>query len=396
MDRNIVSLTLFNVFRGLAAGGYMAFFAVYVSSLGYGMDDIGVIITVANVIGALLSPSMGYVLEVYSSRVASTVTGLMAAASLAIAAYTSDIMFLGLSYTLFMLSFYFGQPARMTFLARVVDRNHLGSVVGFTGAVFTASRSLGPVIAGFIIIYLGYMTAFSTLAFSSLIGSIIFYALSREPEAGKDSGRVGLLDVYVKTLKPEKNMVFMYAFVAVDRAAWMLWFPMLGAHFKSIGYGEASIGLLMGASNIVETLAMPLAGRLADRVGAYAALTLSEVSAALAALGLGLGGGSPFVAFASMLLVGLSISFWIPGYNAFIARVYSRIGEAYASTNAVRSLAGIPSPYLGGVLYETLAPLAPFMLCAVMLIPAAITAILKLKALEVYSNSQLRQVTSQA
>ncbi|MFN4046591.1 MAG: hypothetical protein ACK4H7_04545, partial [Acidilobaceae archaeon] len=94
---------------------------------------------------------------------------------------------------------------------------------------------------------------------------------------------------------------------------------------------------------------------------------------------------------------GLSISFWIPGYNAFIARVYHRMGEAYASTNAVRSLAGIPAPYLGGVLYESLTPLAPFMLCAFMLVPATAIALLKLKHLEAYSNSvRLRQVTSQA
>lgn len=376
----------------------MAFFAAYASSLGYSMYDIGVIITVANVVGAILSPSMGYVLEVYSSRVASTVTGLMAAASLAIAAYTSDIAFLGLSYTLFMLSFYFGQPARMTFLARVVGRNHLGSAVGVTGAVFTASRSLGPFLAGFTIAYLGYTVAFSTLALVSLAGSILFYALSREPGAGRSPGRMGLLEVYVKTLKPERNMVFTYAFVAVDRAAWMLWFPMLGAHFKTVGYGEALIGVLMGASTVVETLVMPLAGRVVDRAGAYVALIISEVSAALAALGLGFGAVHITVSFTSMVLVGLSISFWIPGYNVFIARVYPRMGEAYASTNAVRSLAGIPSPYLGGALYESIAPLAPFMLCAFMLMPAAAIALLKLKDLEVYSDnaSQLRQVTSQA
>lgn len=82
VDRNVVSLSAFNLFRGLATGGYMALFAAYMARYGYSMSDIGFVIALSNVVGFLASPAMGYVLEVYSSRLVSAATGFLLAVSL--------------------------------------------------------------------------------------------------------------------------------------------------------------------------------------------------------------------------------------------------------------------------------------------------------------------------
>lgn len=389
-DRNVVSLAVFNLFRGLATGGYMALFSAYMSRLGYSMSDIGVVVALSNIAGFLASPAMGYILEVYSSRLVSTITGLLAAFSLLIAAYTSDIVSLAISYSLFMLSFYFGQPARMTFLSRVVERKRLGGVVGVTSAVFTLARSIGPPVAGFIAGYYSYTLSFTILAALAAIGSTVFYLTSTEPTANSGERKgYGLLEPYKRILRPSRELAVLYLFVGVDRAAWMMWFPMLSAYLVSLGYDEATIGALLGLSNFIETLCTPIMGKLVDSMGASRVLALSEATAMLSALTLITAGNGIYYVVVSMVLIGLSISSWVPGYNVYVAKVYERIGETYATTNAIRSLSGIPAPYIGGVLQDTITLQAPLLASAVML---AFTTIVSLTTLDNIERLKTPQV----
>jgi MFS family permease len=385
VNRNVASLALFNLFRGLATGGYMALFAAYMARHGYSMSDIGLVVALSNVVGFITSPAIGYVLEVYSGRLVSTLTGLMLVGSLVLAALSDNILILSASYSLFMLSFYFGQPARMTFLARVTDVRVLGSVVGITSSAFTASRSIGPPLAGFLVVHRGYWEAFILLALTALIGSLLFHIMSDEPRVGSRSASssYGLLDPYRRLLKPDRSLATLYVFVGFDRAAWMMWFPMLSAFLVKTGYDEAVVGVLIGLSNLLEAALTPIMGRLTDTLGASIVLALSEVSAALAALTLttinytGIAGAT-----ASMCFIGVSIGSWIPAYNVYIARVYERLGEAYATTNAIRSVAGIPAPYVGGVLQEALALQAPFIVSAFILIYTAFMSLTTLRKTE--------------
>jgi len=385
VSRNVASLALFNLFRGLAIGGYMALFAAYMARHGYSMSDIGLVVALSNAVGFITSPAIGYVLEVYSSRLVSTITGLVLVGSLVLAALSDNILILSASYSLFMLSFYFGQPARMTFLARVTDVRVLGSVVGITSSAFTASRSIGPPLAGFLVVHRGYQEAFILLALIALAGSLLFYIISDEPRVGSRSASssYGLLDPYRRLLKPDGGLATLFIFVGFDRAAWMMWFPMLSAFLVKTGYDEAVVGVLIGLSNLLEAALTPIMGRLTDTLGASTVLALSEVSAALAALTLatinytGIAGAT-----ASMCFIGVSIGSWIPAYNVYIAKVYERLGEAYATTNAIRSAAGIPAPYVGGVLQETLALQAPLIVSAFILIYTAFMSLTTLRKTE--------------
>lgn len=378
MDKNVVSLALFNLFRGLATGGYMALFSAYMTRLGYSMSDIGLVVTLSNIAGFLASPLMGYVLEVYSSRLVATLTGFMVAFSLVLAVVSDNMVLLALSYSLFMLSFYFGQPARMTFLARVVDERRLGSVVGVTSAAFTAARTIGPILGGFMVSYHSYQLSFTTLAVIAAVGSIVFYITSTEPQRSSRRG-YSVLDPYKRILRPGRDLAIFYTFIGLDRAAWMLWFPMVSGYLVSIGFNESTIGVFFGLANLVETLGTPLMGRLTDSIGASRVLAFSEVTAAFSALTLALASQWPHLAPLALIFTGLSICSWIPAYNVYIARVYrSNMGETYATTNAIRSLAGIPASYTGGLLYDVLASYAPFITSATLL---TLTTVLSLTSL---------------
>ncbi len=371
--RNVAGTAVFNVFRGLAASGFTALFSAYMGRLGYSLEEIGIVVTLSNVLGALFSPVVGHLLEIYSSRVITTLTGFMICAALAAAAFSESMVVLALSYALFHLSIYFAQPARMVFLAKVVDRGRLGTVVGLTTSAFTAARAVGPTLGGLMVASYGYPKTFLAFAAVAAAGSLTFLALSTEPGRIEGSGRASLAESFRRVFLPDRKLGFLYLFVSLDRAAWYLWYPMLGAHLLSRGYDEVGIGMLFSVSNVVEAVGTPIAGRLVDKLGCSVALVFSEASAALAAALLALPVAREF-SVAAMLFIGISLSLWIPGYNVYVVKVFGNVGEVFASTNAVRSVTSIPAPYLGGFLYGSLSPLAPFALSASMLLAATAVA----------------------
>ncbi|MEN2999690.1 MAG: MFS transporter [Acidilobaceae archaeon] len=367
MSRNVASLMVYNLFRGLSTGGYMALFSAYMARQGFTMSEIGLAVSISGIASAIASPFVGYLLEVRSSKSVSVLTGLMLVASLLLMLPRPSLPLMTLSYSLFLISFFFSQPARMTYIARNVERGRLGRAVGMTASAFTIARTAGPPLAGYVAVSYGYASSFSLLALSALLGALQFQLTSSEDKPER-RGSYGIMDSYRNTVKPPRELLPFYLFVILDRAGWMLWFPMLSAYLVMGGLDEAAIGALYASANLLEAIAMPLTGRVVDRLGAAFALVASEILAASAALSLAIGVlGAPL----SFLLMGLSLSFWIPGYNVYVAKKYERMGEVFASTNAVRSLAGAPSSYVGGVLYSVVAPIAPLLLSSLMLVAAA-------------------------
>ncbi|MET1128616.1 MAG: MFS transporter [Thermoproteota archaeon] len=358
--RNVVALGLYSVFRGLSVSGYQALFSAYMRTLGYSMASIGGVVTISSLAGALLAPGFGAVIECYGARLSTSATGLMlVAALLLLSAPEPGYTLFVVSYILFMLAFNLGQPARSTLLARSVPRELYGYYTGVMVAAFSAARVAGPLAAGWLAAHASYPRAFAVLTASATVGLAAFHALSVEP--GASSCRDALRRVrsaYSSAVRPREGLRRLYPLLLVDRSGWSLWFPMLSAQLKAAGYAEDQIGALYSVSSLVQALTSTPWGRLTDKLGPARAVAVSELLG-VAALPF-LANPQPWAnAAAGMALIGLSIAGWIPAYNKLVAQLAEeRLGEAYANANAVRSLAGVPAPIIGGVIYEALG-LAP-------------------------------------
>jgi hypothetical protein len=71
--------------------------------------------------------------------------------------------------------------------------------------------------------------------------------------------------------------------------------------------------------------------------------------------------------------------------------VFRNVGEAFASLNAVRSLVSVLSPYLGGLLYEVVAPAAPYVLSSAILVATTGIAVTGLRSAEVRGDQARHQ-----
>lgn len=382
MHRNVVAMIVFNALRGATVGGFLALLPIYMASLGYGMDLIGGAIAAASLALSLLLPSVGYLIEVLGSRVMVAFSGVILALAPLLPVYTSLLHLLALSYGLLLASFFMGQPARMTFLARSVRGERLGSVIGVVSSAMSASRLVGPTLAGFAAEILGYREAFLILAALAAAGLAAFTALSVDPEGEVRGPRGSLLEAYARALKPSRGFTVILGFVALDRISWSLWLPMLSAFLYLRGLSEAEVGVLMSLMGVSRTVGLPIAGRITDAVGAWIGIAASEGLGVLGVLALALPSSMPTL-IAAVALLGFSIALWIPAYNTLIARIAGgRLGEAYSVANSVRSLAGAPAPYIGGVIYEALAPIAPFIASALLMALASGIAATAIRGVE--------------
>ncbi len=365
--RNVVGLAVFNLFRGLSVGGYQALFSLYMAYLGYSMGSIGLAVAAASFIGVFLTPLAGFLVDTRGSRPVAVLSGLAMVIAVAILIAPLGLPGLVFSYTFFMLSFLYGQPARMTFLARSVGVEGLGVSVGAVSSVFSFARSIGPAVAGFIAYLVGFTWSFLFLLVVSLIGTLFFYYYTVDPPLEKRVER-RFVEAYRVLLHPSRSLAIIYLIVGLDRVGWSLWFPMLSAHMYNYGYNEALVGVLASMQSFVQAILLPLAGRLTDKLGPRKMLGFSEALGAIAALLFT--EPTPLArAVTGYVVVGVSIAAWIPSYNKLVAEVVERdrLGEAYASANTVRSLASSPAPLAGGYIYDVLGPAAPYLASAVIL-----------------------------
>ncbi|MHA1594262.1 MAG: MFS transporter [Candidatus Baldrarchaeia archaeon] len=379
--RAVISLTAYNAFRGLTVGGFMALLPMYMSYLGYSMSSIGGIITIASLLLALILPAMGYFIDLHGPKTWIIITGILIIAAPLMASTSTTLLGLGLAYGLFLLSFLAGQPARMTFIADNVDIDSMGGAVGTIMSTFSASRTIGPLIAGIIASLYGFVSAFHVLAFSSVIGLLLFIFLSRKDSPRKRKPRGSLKDSYLRFFSPPRGFRVALCLIALDRLSWTLWYPMLSAHLYSHGYSEIEVGAMFSTTGAIQTILSPIAGSLTDRLGAYLILAFSESLGVIAAILL-IFPTSAAAVWTSMVAIGGSIALWIPAYNALIAKVGGGTGEAFASANAVRGLAGAPGPYIGGLIYDIIGPAIPFAISSILLVLTSLIAMTGIKSAE--------------
>jgi len=367
--RNVVGLALMNAFRGVVVGGYMALYGLYLAYLGFDMGVIGLASTIASLVGAIISPPVGCLIEKWGSKLGVILSGLALTLASLILVVSKTLPLLVISYTLFMTSFLMGQVARSVFLVHSIGIEGLGANVGVTSAVFSIARCIGPVTAGFIAYSVGFKLAFLFLTVFSIIGLIVFQLTTTQPPRGTGREKYGsLIDAYRQVFKPNPLLSFAYIVTVLDRFGWSLWFPMLSAHMYNYGYNEAIVGLLGTIQSAAQATTLPLLGKLTDKLGSTNILMASEILATIATLLLI--NPTPWLrALIAYVLVGLSIAAWIPSFSKLVALATNgnKLSEAYASVNTIRIIPSIPAPLMGGILYDVIGPIAPYGSSAIIL-----------------------------
>jgi MFS family permease len=263
-------------FRALGSRNYRLFFAGQgISLIGTWMQQVAMIWLVyrlthsaflLGVVGFagqiptfLLAPFTGVLADRWNRHRTIVVTqtlALLQAATLAILVLTETAQV----WHLVVLAVVLGtinaldMPVRQSFIVQMIERKEdLGNAIALNSAMVTATRLLGPSIAGILIGAFGEGICFlvNAISYVAVIAALLAMRVA-PPPARPANGRVidGLKEgiVYVAGLAPVRDILLLLAFVSLVGMPYYILMPVFAKDV--LGGGAHTLGFLMGASGL--------------------------------------------------------------------------------------------------------------------------------------------------
>ena len=380
---------LFTAVRGVALPTFWVVFPLYLLSLGYRVEDLGLIATASALVTAAALPVLGYLIDSGHAPVVAMFSAASSTAAFWVPLWRPDLVGLAAAYVLSDLGMSSWYPARAAIVARTAGAGAVGRVVGAYVVLFNVARIVSPYVAGSMSEAVGYAEVMHLFGLASAAGFATSLAMIVRPyyrlagpsvEVPRGEWSVcpilplpkKIACIYAHGVRLDRRVYPLAAFAVLDRFAWMLWMPLQNAYLKTVaGFGDAEVGLynsLMGASMMAASYP---AGWLTDRVGAFKTLAINEFIGAAGAVAITI--PNHLSVYASAALFGASIALWAPAYDAAAARILGgeHVGRVRAGVDTVRTVLGIPAPTAGSALYTALGPAAPFIASSALMIAAA-------------------------
>lgn len=371
-ERSVVkALSIMSLGRGISVSILRVFLPVYAVSIGLSIFNIGLATSIATLVSVAAMPFIGYFVDVYGRRLMLVLSNACTALAGIVAILFPSSWGVLSAYVLFYLSFFSWQPTRASIVVDVAEEEGRGTIFALLSLVFQVSRTITPYIAGLLIVMYGYSGVFVFSSITLVIVTFVFMILVR----GKyvEARGKGSLGDFINSIIPRRNEIPLHVILSIDRFGWSLWLPLLNPILKvHLGFDEGLVGFMNTLMSISTLITLPLAGKFVDKRGWRYSLLLSEL---LGALGVTMIVIMPTIlsVSATMIFLGTSIAFWIPSFNVAIPSIIRNrleLGRAYSRANMYRTAASIPSPALGGTLYQE-TPILPLIVGTILLLTSS-------------------------
>ncbi len=373
--RTLAGIAIYTAFRGVAFSSFQVLLPLYLVSIGYKVADLGPLATYATVATAVFLPFIGHMVDAGHSVTIGALSGIILALSLLIPSLSSSYISFVLVYILNSLSLMMWQPARISLVGRIVRSGSLGRTYAVFTAGFNIARIITPFIAVTIAYAIGYRGAMALMSIFPFTGSIIYFLTARKIVINKSKvGIRSLLKTYKNIYWILKQYPHLSLFSFFDIYGWRLWFPMLNAYLKkTVGLGDIGVGVYNSIFSASMLASSYPSGYLTDKIGSRKVLALNEMLGIVTAILLAQ--HTPVLAYIASITMGVSLAFWINGYNTITTLLMGpeKAGIMRSSIDAARTIVSVPAPALGSTIYSLISISAPFYLGTVFMGLAALS-----------------------
>lgn len=348
---------------------------LYVQSFGADPRQIGLFFTIASIaplalqlLGGFVSDSIGRMRAVAIGSIAGSI------------GYTLYVMapswtWLLVGHAVASLARCFVAPSFQAFVAEQSTEETRARVFAAVESVYAVVGIVGPPIGGFLSQRYGFRTMFATA------GALYLTATCLRIYMAARSRRVGSATYHAPqrmTLAALKaNLSSMVAILLAGGVVTWLFLSdgasdiafTVANHFDPvyqsnvIGLSTIAITWVSATFSIVRMVVLPLGGWFADKAGERAGICLGHLLCAMGAAVFLV--GTQFIHFAIVsVLYGVGSALFSPAYDSLISKaVPSKIrGTAFGLVSTSLGIMSLPAPYLGGLLWNSFGPRAPFLL----------------------------------
>jgi len=373
LEGNIRVLAVQTLVSQIGFGMLYVVWQPYILSTGVSVVELGIIQSVINLSSAAglmvwgaLSDRFGrkpVILASHFSRVAALATLILSGNILFLFAFA---FFVGFS-ALFMQ----GNPARSALISETVGQQQRATAFSTLMSISQITTTFTASAGGYLAITAGYHPIFYICIAGDIIGLILMALFIKETrvEDTVEAKRVASpLARFIGFFRPERELGSLYLIMVMMGIGYSTGYSLLyGTLVDRYGFTPFQLGLLSTTFSLTWGASSIPIGKLADRFGRRPLLMTSTAMAIITVLG--------FITSKSFVMFlifeatsALDPAIWIPAWMALLAdKAPSRgLSTVMGKLDAFARMAGIPSPWLGGLLYSSFgfsAPLVVHLVC---------------------------------
>lgn len=363
----LVSMILANIGSHMV----MPLMALYVSSLGATVSQVGLFFTLASIFPLLFQIVGGWASDTLGRIRAISIGSLGGMASYVFLFLAPTFWWLLLSECLASVARSLVGPSFSAFTAEESEEGKRGRTFGATQTLFLVVAVIGPALGGWVADRYGFKAVILIAGVLYFSATVIRLAMARRVAArakpGDASGASGLrrqMAGMLALMLAGGVMTWIVLIDGVRDISFRLSFELMPVYLEQLrGISVAQIGLLGSIVGVGSMLLTPLSGWIVDHRDERTAIALGTISVT-AAFALFLRART-FGGFAvAWALFGASWGLMDPAYQALISRaVPSRmLGTAFGFLGTSIGMFSLLAPWLGGQLWTRVTPDAPFTL----------------------------------
>lgn len=341
--------------------GFGMFYVVwqpYLLSTGIGVVQLGIIQSLINISTGAGLLTWGALSDRLGRKPVILVSNLCRTLAIVALLVSGDLVFLLLFafFIGFSSLFMQGNPARSALLAESVTAERRATAMSTLMAIRQIVSTLVASAGGYIAVEVGYYPIFYICIAGDVIGLVAMTLYLEETHRGgvdEGSGE-SLLARARMLLVPERENLLLYLILMVMGFSYMTAYSLFyGTLVDSFGYTTIQLGLISTAFNATWGLAAIPLGRVSDRIGRKRSLMASWCMALVTVLGfLFFRRFEGFLFFNAVSAI--DIAFWLPAWTSLVAERVppGELSTVYGKLDAYSRIAGIPAPWLAGLLYS--------------------------------------------
>jgi DHA1 family multidrug resistance protein-like MFS transporter len=380
--RIVVVIMAVTALWALVGGLFQPFLPLYIASVGGSASDVGI---------AAASSALAFIAAEAIWGWASDRVG--AGKPLLISKLVTTAVFLGYLWRaelwwIYILQFVRGvsevamAPIGRALLARHVEPERRGTIMGFYFTIQSMARSGTGIVGGGLIDGLGFRALFVLCAMLSFAGGILAYVgLRGTRELDQAADRAAMARPAQEMQGFRRQFVILSVLAGLGfwaQSGWWTFFPLFAA--TVVGLSASQVGVLTTLSGISILVFTLPGGRLADRFGRKRLLIAGLAISSLPALAITSGLATSFIALALVAFVlGIGNATSNPARQALIADIApaGRQGLTMGVYGVAEDVGILIGPLLGGVLWDRIGPGATFgMFAGVYLVTIASAAVM--------------------
>jgi len=323
--------------------------------LSFSGNELGLVMMLYNLSFAVSALPAGILSDVIMSRRVLLMGAVACAIGILLMAFSRDAVMMSAACLIIGFGDAFTLTAITVHTVKSGGIRHLATLYGFVLWAGTLGELLGSFMSGYVKEYLGSQALFILSSIMSLAPLPMLPLIRERPQEKRAAGSISLASLAepIKLLGFHVILRLLTLGLIFHTVGYCMFFPFISVHASFAGLADREIGIINSAILLSTFLVTLPCGILADRVGSRPMLLAHVLLSSVSWMLYGLSSDLTSVFLAAAFLGAVNAMDYPARRRLLIeASGEEAVGTLIGALDFFISLASIPGPMIGGILYE--------------------------------------------